>query len=108
MNRRTFVTGLAAVLAAPFGAEAQQTGKMYRIGILCHVPCQGRAVDAFGRALREMGYVEGHTIEFEYRDAEWKNERLAALAAWIRLTPNCARFAAGSTRGPGSGMSSPG
>jgi hypothetical protein len=34
MNRRAFVTGLGAVLAAPLAAEAQQTGKVYRIGFL--------------------------------------------------------------------------
>jgi hypothetical protein len=33
MNRRAFVTGLGAVLAAPFGAEAQQAETVYRIGI---------------------------------------------------------------------------
>jgi putative ABC transport system substrate-binding protein len=30
--------------------------------------------------LRELGYVEGRTLVFEYRDAEWKVERLPALA----------------------------
>jgi hypothetical protein len=30
MNRRAFVTGLGAVLAAAIAAEAQQTGKVYR------------------------------------------------------------------------------
>jgi hypothetical protein len=30
MNRRAFVTGLGAVLAAPFAAAAQHTGKVYR------------------------------------------------------------------------------
>jgi hypothetical protein len=34
MNRRAFVTGLGAVLAAPLAAEAQQAGKVYRIGYL--------------------------------------------------------------------------
>src|SRR5262249_57091384 len=51
-----------------------------RMGVLGQVPCQGRAVDAFGRALRELGYIEGRTVVFEYRDAEWGTERLPALA----------------------------
>jgi hypothetical protein len=34
MNRRAFVTGLGAVLAAPVGVEALPTGKVYTIGIL--------------------------------------------------------------------------
>ena len=32
MNRRTFVTGLGAALAAPISAKAQPAGKMWRIG----------------------------------------------------------------------------
>jgi hypothetical protein len=34
MNRRAFVTGLGAVLAVPLAAEAQQAGKIWRVGIL--------------------------------------------------------------------------
>jgi hypothetical protein len=34
MNRRAFVTGLGAVLAAPLAAEGQQAAKMYRLGVL--------------------------------------------------------------------------
>jgi hypothetical protein len=34
MNRRAFVTGLGAVLAAPLAADAQQAGKVWRIGFL--------------------------------------------------------------------------
>jgi hypothetical protein len=34
VNRRTFVTGLGAVLAAPLTAEAQQAGKVWRVGVL--------------------------------------------------------------------------
>jgi len=80
MRRRAFLSGIASFIATPLAAEAQQAGKMYRIGVLCQVPCQGRAVDAFVRALRELGYVEGRTVEFDYRDAEGKVEPLAALA----------------------------
>ena len=36
MERRAFLAGVAGLLAAPLAAEAQQAGKMYRIG-LCHV-----------------------------------------------------------------------
>src|SRR2546422_10681286 len=79
MRRRAFLSGIASFIATPLAAEAQQAGKMYRIGVLCQVPCQGRAVDAFVRALRELGYVEGRTVEFDYRDAEGKVEPLAAL-----------------------------
>lgn len=81
VTRRLLPTLIAlAVILAPLPVEAQQAGKQSRIGVLCLTPCQGLAVDAFRRALREMGYVEGRTIVFENRDAEWKVERLSTLA----------------------------
>ena len=36
MDRRRFVAGAVSVLAAPLAAEAQQPGKVYRIGMLLH------------------------------------------------------------------------
>ena len=69
-----------AITSAPGPAKAQPSGTPVRIGILCLIPCQGLAVDAFRRALQELGYIEGRTVVFEYRDAEWKVERLSALA----------------------------
>jgi hypothetical protein len=50
VNRRAFVTGLGAVLAAPLGAEAQQPGKVYRIGFLRAGPPPETYLEAFGRA----------------------------------------------------------
>jgi ABC-type uncharacterized transport system substrate-binding protein len=69
-----------AITSAPLPAEAQQARAPTRIGVLCLIPCQGLAVDAFRRALQELGYVEGRTVVFEYRDADWKVERLRGLA----------------------------
>jgi ABC-type uncharacterized transport system substrate-binding protein len=77
--------GLAVVLIlsltlAPLAAEAQQAGKVARIGVLCLIACDGSGVDAFRLALRDLGYVEGRTLVFEYRAAEGKVDRLPALA----------------------------
>jgi hypothetical protein len=41
MNRRAFVTGILAVVAMPLGVEAQQAGKVPRIGWLGVVPPEG-------------------------------------------------------------------
>jgi len=83
MNRRAFVTGLGAVLAASLGARAQQAGKVYRIGILTSGSADSTApiVEAFREGLREVGYAEGRNIIIEYRWAEGKMERLPELAA---------------------------
>lgn len=70
-----------AIISSPLAAEAQQASKPARIGVLCLIPCEGLGVDAFRRGLRDLGHVEGRTLVFEYFDAEWKVERLSALAA---------------------------
>jgi putative tryptophan/tyrosine transport system substrate-binding protein len=68
------------VISSPLGAECQPAAKPARIGVLCLIGCTGLGVDAFREALRKLGYVEGRTVAFEYRDAAGKAERLATLA----------------------------
>jgi putative ABC transport system substrate-binding protein len=82
MMRRSLPALLAlAIISAPFTAEAQPASKPARIGVLCLIPCEWLGVDAFRRALRDLGHVEGRTLVFEYRDADWKVDRLSALAS---------------------------
>jgi hypothetical protein len=64
MDRRTFMTTSAiAILAAPLAVEAQQAGKVYRIGWLGITPPTSpplqRASEAFLQGLRDHGFVEG-------------------------------------------------
>ena len=84
MNRRVFLSTVAGgLLAAPLAAEAQPTGKVYRIGfILTATPNEtGHLLKALNEGLRELGYVEGRNVVFERRYAEGRQERLPALAA---------------------------
>jgi len=68
--------------AAPFAAEAQQSGKVYRIGYLgAGGPAPLNISNAFKDALRELGYVEGKNLLIDYRFAEGRYERLPDLAA---------------------------
>ena len=67
ISRRTFLaTTTAAVLAAPRAALAQQVTKVPRIGVLRLGPLPPSASESFRQGLREMGYVEGHSIIIEY------------------------------------------
>ena len=79
-----FLYGVAlGAFATPFDAEAQQAGRVYRVGYLS-VPTRAsveNALQAFLRALRELGWVEGQNLIIEYRWAEGKVERLPDLAA---------------------------
>ena len=83
-NRRRLVIALGAgALAAPFASYAQQQPKIPRIGILSSFTSAGSADwhQALQMGLRDLGWIEGRNISFEYRFAEGNNERLPALAA---------------------------
>src|SRR6476659_8388937 len=81
--RRDFLVAAGALLAAPLAAEAQQTSKVRRIGYLSAPTRESvePVVQAFLRALRELGWVEGQNLLIEYRWADGKIERLPELAA---------------------------
>jgi ABC-type uncharacterized transport system substrate-binding protein len=72
--------GVSFILA-PLAPEAQQAGKVPRIGILRSGSPPDPFVDAFRQGLRELGYVEGQSISIEYRWAEGRDERLPGLVA---------------------------
>jgi putative ABC transport system substrate-binding protein len=84
MNRRAFVAGGVALLAAPRGGEAQQAAKVARLGYLgtgsLESPEIQANLNAFRQGLSDLGYVEGPGIHIEYRTADGKLEQLAALA----------------------------
>ncbi len=71
---------LLGLLVTPLAAEAQQAGKVYRIGVLSPGSSPPGSLEAFREGLRDLGYVEGRTILIEWRFAEGKNERLPSLA----------------------------
>jgi len=82
VNRRSFVTGLGAFLAAPLAADAQHTGKVYHVGWLRYMPCQerGPSGDLLQQGLRERGYVEGRDVVIECRSAAAGREHLSDFA----------------------------
>ncbi len=72
------------LLAGPLPADAQQGGKVYRIGYIRSG--SGPFTTSPGymglrQGLRELGYVEGQNLVLEYRSAERKRERYPVIAA---------------------------
>jgi putative ABC transport system substrate-binding protein len=86
MQRRTFIGGSAAILAARSwfpDAIAEQPTKLPVIGFLSSTSPGAYAsrVAAFRRGLEEAGFVEDRNVAIEYRWAEGRYDRLPALAA---------------------------
>jgi putative ABC transport system substrate-binding protein len=71
------------LLASIDHAEAQESVKIPRIGYLTNTPFSADQAsrDAFRRALRELGYVEGKNIVIELRSGEGSRDRQRVLAA---------------------------
>ena len=83
---RSMINGLffcvaVLLLAAPLSGEAQQAGKVARVGVLLFSTPEGDPnVTAFRQGLSELGYIEGKNLTTVYRYVEGKPERLAGLA----------------------------
>ena len=72
-GQQSFALMLFALCSAR--AEAQQTGKVFRIGFLDNSTASGSAVllEAFRQELSKLGWIEGKNITIEYRFAEGKS-----------------------------------
>ena len=84
MTKQIIFLALCSLLLAPCCAvEAQQTGKIFRIGFLDPSTASGSAVlvDTFRQELSNLGWIEGKNISVDYRFADVKRERLPELAA---------------------------
>jgi len=78
MRRRDLIKGIAGLAAWPLAARGQQP-KLPRIGIL--IPANPEPFwNEFQQGLREHNYIEGQTIQFEFRSAEGKPNLLRGLA----------------------------
>jgi putative ABC transport system substrate-binding protein len=82
MNKRLFWLLTLLFFAPGTFAEAQQPGKVLRIGFLDASTASGSAVpvEAFQREMSKLGWIEGKNITIEYRFADYKLERLPELA----------------------------
>jgi len=87
LGRRKFITLIGGAVAWPLAARAQPAGKRPIIGFLGTDAVAWRPwIDAFVGRLRELGWIDGRTIAFEYRWFEGRPERNTEIAAeFIRL-----------------------
>jgi len=82
MDRRAFLAVVCgSIFAAPLVAEAQQPGRVPRIGVLFPQSAilSEANVTALRDGLRQLEYVEGQSIAIDYRFADGKLDRLPAL-----------------------------
>jgi len=96
MNWRLLWLPTLLLLASRTFVEAQQAGKVSRVGWLSVSPEATflARYNAFRQGLRDLGYVEGQNIVIEYRDAKGKLQRLPDAAAELvrcrrRLDERC-------------------
>ena len=91
MDRRAFIGTIAgSLLAAPLAAATQQTGKVWRIGVLLFsTPATDPNLPVFRDALRRLGWTEGGNLTLEYRYGEGRIERLSQYAVeLVQLKPD--------------------
>jgi putative ABC transport system substrate-binding protein len=82
MNRKLPWLLTVLFLASFHSAEAQQPGKVYRLGYLSNTDAAGESTrsEAIRLALRKLGYIEGQNIATEYRYTQRKVDRAPELA----------------------------
>src|SRR5262249_50463904 len=81
MRRREFVALVSGAAAWPLVARAQQSGKVWRIGVLSPgMSGQSPALQAFRQGLREVGYVEGQNLAILWKFGEDSVGPLTILA----------------------------
>src|SRR6516164_732390 len=84
IGRRELLAALGGAAAAwPLMARAQQPGKTPRIGIID----DSLHWNAFRHGLRDLGYLEGQNIAFDYAYGDGVPERLAEAAAALVRRP---------------------
>jgi putative ABC transport system substrate-binding protein len=91
MDRRTFLAGALAVIAAPHAAEAQPGTKVPRVGLFLPGSSSGDQFQQLSRAfregLRDLGWIEGQTIGIEVRWGEGRIDEFPRIASELLALP---------------------
>jgi putative tryptophan/tyrosine transport system substrate-binding protein len=85
IGRRELIAALGGAVATwPLAARAQQhPARVPRVGIVDDAPMW----HSFRQALREFGYIEGESVNYEYRYSEGVPDRLAAVVGELVRRP---------------------
>jgi ABC-type uncharacterized transport system substrate-binding protein len=85
MERRTFFGMIAgSLLGAPLAVEAQETGRIPRVGVLWHAGSadeEGSYYTGLLEGFRDLGYVDGRNIILEHRFPNEMPERFRSMSA---------------------------
>ena len=83
VTRRDFITLFCSAAVWPFATAAQTPPRTPRVGYIIGTnPTTGsHNLEAFRQGLRELGWVEGQTIELEIRSAEGRSDLTTELVA---------------------------
>jgi putative ABC transport system substrate-binding protein len=103
LKRREFISLIGGAVAWPFAAEAQQGGRMRRIGALMAQaeddPDRGVRVAAFAQGLKQLGWTIGGNVRIDYRWATSDIERSRYAAELVALRPDVLFATSGATVG---------
>jgi len=94
LKRREFITLLGGAAAAwPLAAWAQQAGKVARVGVLMGYAGSDTEAEAwiaiFLQGLKQLGWIEGRNVQFDYRWAGGNVERMQSDSAeLVELNPD--------------------
>ena len=90
MRRREFIAIFGGAAAAwPLAAQAQEPGRVYRLGFMIPSPRQAPATIAFFDELRRNGFIEGQNLAVIPDGFDADYERLAELApALVKAAPD--------------------
>ena len=85
IKRREFIAGLGGAAAWPVLGQAQQGGRVRRIGVLMagdeNDPFRKTQVSAFIQALAELGWTVGRNVRMDLRWGSGDINRMRAIGA---------------------------
>jgi putative ABC transport system substrate-binding protein len=101
VKRRQFIAGLGGAAAWPLAANAQQGGRVRRVGVLSPVaaddPASAARLAAFEQGLQELGWSVRRNIRIDYRWGANDLDRMRSYAAeLVGLEPDVLVAAGGA------------